>query len=144
MRLQQDGFEHQCSVFSDCYCFFVYAQAARSAACNARELHKNERRSRHRGLRDASADAIVVITEILEDTGARQNRKKTPSPRPRSATPPPQKSAYSIFRHIVVVCASLRTASAETARPRETLSDDARAALRRFGHLQRVRVDVDH
>ena len=55
---------------------------------------------------------------------------------------PQEKNAYSIFRHIVVVCASLRRPSAERRRPRETLSDDARAALRRFGHRLRIRVDV--
>ena len=61
-----------------------------------------------------------------------------------AANPHEKQNAYSIFRHIVVVCASLRRPSAERRRPREPLSDDARAALRRFGHLQRVRVDVDH
>ena len=101
--------------------------------------NSREAEARHRGLRNASADAIVVIREILEDTRARQNRKTAVAREPRET-----KSAYSIFRHIGISMCKLAPPISREAAPKRTLGDGARAALRRFGHLQRIRVDVDH
>ena len=80
------------------------------------ERSNREAEARHRGLRNASADAIVVIREILEDTRARQNRKTAVAREPRET-----KSAYSIFRHIgISMCKLAPPVSRGEAAPKRT------------------------
>ena len=77
------------------------------------ERSNREAEARHRGLRNASADAIVVIREILEDTRARQNRKTAVAREPRET-----KSAYSIFRHIGISMCKLAPPVSREAAPK--------------------------